>query len=142
MKRLLKRLSSNTDHKSGSGSPSSSSNNVKPAIGSGYYDSNTIDPQREALTSPAVFCRTLESLVARDKYLIAQNPTKYNLGIFLEGDSPNVPWILKKFVIAALQEEVVTTEGIFRLGGSTKLVKDTREIIDKSKFLSFVARLQ
>lgn len=128
MKRLLKRFSS-------TGSANSSTPLGKPA-GAGYIDSNAIDPQREAITSPAVFYRTLESLLARDKYLLAQNPAKYSSladGVFLEGDSPNVPWILKKFVLAALQEEVVTTEGIFRLGGSTKLVKETREIIDKCK---------
>ncbi|KAJ3158505.1 hypothetical protein HDU86_002730 [Geranomyces michiganensis] len=45
---------------------------------------------------------------------------------------PNVPYIMKRFVKCLSVEEALQSEGLFRVGGSQKAIKDLRDKIDKT----------
>ncbi|KAI9092193.1 Rho GTPase activation protein [Phlyctochytrium arcticum] len=72
--------------------------------------------------SPQVFATSLESLLARDQVLDPE---------------ATVPTILREFVRFLSTEKALATEGIFRLAGSGKAVKDIRERIEKTGVVNF-----
>ncbi|TPX65541.1 hypothetical protein SpCBS45565_g05081 [Spizellomyces sp. 'palustris'] len=78
-----------------------------------------------AAAAPAVFASPLEALIARDQALAK------------DGEEVKVPTVLRKFVTFLSSEQALRTEGIFRVAGSTKVVKDLRERIEKTGAVDF-----
>ncbi|KNC99285.1 uncharacterized protein SPPG_05539 [Spizellomyces punctatus DAOM BR117] len=78
-----------------------------------------------AAAAPAVFASPLEVLTARDQALAK------------DGEEVKVPTVLRKFVTFLSSEQALRTEGIFRVAGSTKVVKDLRERIEKTGAVDF-----
>ncbi|KAJ3413683.1 Protein fam13a [Chytridiales sp. JEL 0842] len=92
---------------------------------------------------PSPFQSTLETLVARDKELnhSQRNADASTRNLSASNGSlkerelttvENVPVILQQFVHYLESPEALSTEGIFRLAGSMRLIKELREEIEKA----------
>lgn len=86
-------------------------------------DNDVIDPEKEFPESPAVFCRTLESLLARDRHL----------GLSPHHLFAGVPSALVSLAEAILLPQVIVTSGIFRLQGRVGYTKEMVVHIETSR---------